>query len=83
MLDKPHATANLAHESLLEVPLAGEAAGGLCKDGGRDAAALDGAPEDEDGVGEGALLGHEVVELVGDDGRGDQELVDVRGLDAA
>lgn len=69
---EPHTSANLARERLLQVPLASQAARRLREDGGRDATALDGAAQDEDGVAEGALLGHDVVQLVADDGGGDE-----------
>ncbi|KAJ2975436.1 hypothetical protein NUW58_g8357 [Xylaria curta] len=40
---EPHSPADFARKGLLQVPLAREAAGRLSEDGGRDAAALDGA----------------------------------------
>jgi len=58
---KTHPSADLLNQRLLEIPLARQAPRHSGEDLGADAALLDGAAEDEDGVGEGALLGHEVV----------------------
>lgn len=74
--DKPHAPADLPREGFLQVPLARQPARRPGEYGGRDAAALDGAAEHEDGVAEGALLRHDVVQLVADDGGGDEQVVD-------
>lgn len=71
-----HAAGDFADEGLFEVPLASEGASHLGKDGGADAAVLDGTTEHEDGVGKGAFLGDEVVELAGDDGGSDEQVVD-------
>lgn len=47
---EPHAPAYLPRERLFQVPLTRQAAGRLSEHGRRDAAALDGAAEHEDGV---------------------------------
>lgn len=71
-----HTAANLPNEGLLQVPLTCQATCRFSEHGRRDTTSLDGATEHEDGIAEGAFLGHDLVQLVADCGRGNEEIVD-------